>query len=62
MPFVKIEMFGGRTVDQKRTLVASVTEAVCTSIDCPPAAVWVSIEEKSKDNWGAAGQLLSDQR
>ncbi|MGC1488875.1 MAG: 2-hydroxymuconate tautomerase, partial [Albidovulum sp.] len=59
MPFVKIEMFAGRTTEQKAALVASVTAAVSQSIACPPEAVWISISENSKENWGSGGHLAS---
>ncbi|MCE8547899.1 2-hydroxymuconate tautomerase family protein [Ruegeria pomeroyi] len=60
MPYVKIEMLGGRDQQQKRALVASVTEAVCTSVGCNADAVWVVIDEKTTENWGAGGKLIAD--
>lgn len=55
MPFVSISMYKGRTNGQKERLIRSVTQAVSTSIDCPPEAVWIKIEDVDKENWGMSG-------
>lgn len=60
MPIVQIDMLEGRTVEQKRKLVAKVTEAIVESVDAAPETVTIIIREMSKQNLGKAGKLRSD--
>lgn len=55
MPIVKIAMWSGRDAALKAKLIKNVTETVCSTIGCPPAAVIVVIEDIPKENWGQAG-------
>ncbi|MFC2011078.1 2-hydroxymuconate tautomerase [Chloroflexota bacterium] len=60
MPFVIIEAFEGRTVEQKRGLVKDVTEAICKNFEVNPDAVSILIHELKRENLGKAGKLTSD--
>jgi 4-oxalocrotonate tautomerase len=60
MPIVKIELWKGRSKEQKRKLVGKVTSAVVDSVSCPAEAVQVVVAEIEKENWGIAGQLASE--
>ena len=60
MPDVQIQMFTGRTLDQKRDMVKKVTDAICDAIKCPPEVVHISITEISKENVAKAGKLMSE--
>jgi len=60
MPVVTIEMWEGRTPEQKKALVEAVTSAVAGAIGCPPEAVEVIIHEVPKVNWGIGGQIASE--
>jgi len=60
MPIVTIDLWEGRTVEQKREIVRAVTSAVANAAGCPPDAVWVVIRDVSKDNWGMGGKLASE--
>jgi len=62
MPVIHIHMFEGRTLDQKRKLVASVTDAVVKSLDSKPETVQILIHENPKTNVAAAGVLHSDKK
>jgi 4-oxalocrotonate tautomerase len=62
MPFVSIKIAAGRTTDQKRALVKSVTEAVASSIEVDPEKVWVQIDEFDNDNFATGGTLMIDKR
>jgi len=60
MPYVTVKMIEGRTTEQKRALVAEVTEAVAKTVNAPKENITVFIEEMSKENYGVAGTLFSD--
>ena len=60
MPFVSIKIAKGRTTDQKRALVDSVTRAVAASIEVDPRKVWVQIDEFELDNFAVDGRLMID--
>jgi 4-oxalocrotonate tautomerase len=62
MPIIHVNMFEGRTVDQKRKLVTSMTEAVVTSLGVKPEAVRIVIHDLPKTNIAAAGVLASDRK
>lgn len=60
MPIVRVEMFAGRSKEEKAKLSQAVTDAVVESTGASPAAVWVVIEDVKKDNWAFGGELASD--
>lgn len=60
MPVIKIEMWKGRTYEQKKKLIEKVTFATTESIDCPPESVQIIINEVEKENWGLAGKPASE--
>lgn len=62
MPIVQIHLIEGRTLEQKRKLVAEVTRAVVESVDAPPEAVKVILSEMSRDNYANAGVLVIDKK
>jgi 4-oxalocrotonate tautomerase len=59
MPLVKIDMWAGRTPEQKEKMIKKVTEAICESVGCPKESVWVVIEDVPKENWGISGEQCS---
>lgn len=60
MPVITVEMLQGRTVEQKRQLVKTITDAMVNIAKSPLDAVHVVIYEVPKENWGSAGVLHSD--
>jgi 4-oxalocrotonate tautomerase len=60
MPTIRIEMFEGRTPEQKRALVAAVTEACVKTIGASPESVDILLFDIAKQNWATAGELWSD--
>ncbi|GAA2585424.1 hypothetical protein GCM10010399_14310 [Dactylosporangium fulvum] len=60
MPTVKVEMFSGRTPQQKRDLVRLVTDAVAESLSVDPAGVRVQIVETERHHSAVGGVLRSD--
>jgi 4-oxalocrotonate tautomerase len=60
MPFVIVEMWQGRSVEQKRNLVKAITKAMVEEAACNPDHLHVVIHETPKDSWGRAGTLGID--
>jgi 4-oxalocrotonate tautomerase len=60
MPFVIVEMWQGRSVEQKRNLVKAITKAMVEEAGCKPDHLHVVIHETPKDSWGRAGTLGID--
>lgn len=59
MPIVRVEMWEGRSLDQKKELVEVLTRETSRVIGCDPSSVYVTLEEVKKEHWGAGGQLCS---
>jgi 4-oxalocrotonate tautomerase len=62
MPFVIVEFWEGRTVEQKRNLVRAITDAMIEHGGCKPEHLHVVIHETPKESWGRAGVLSSDRQ
>jgi 4-oxalocrotonate tautomerase len=60
MPVVTVQMFEGRTLDQKRKLVRAITDAMVEHAEARPDGLHVVLQEIPKENWGRAGVLGSD--
>ncbi|MBS0538526.1 MAG: 4-oxalocrotonate tautomerase [Proteobacteria bacterium] len=60
MPTIHVEMFEGRTLDQRRKLVKEITEGTCRALGCPADAVQIILTDIKKENWAEAGKLFSD--
>jgi len=60
MPIVQIELLEGRTLEQKRSLVEKVTQAIVESTGATPEAVSIIIRDMPKENYAKAGKLASD--
>jgi 4-oxalocrotonate tautomerase len=61
MPTINVQMFEGRTTEQKREFVKAVTDAACRTLDCSPASVDIIIQDVRREDWATGGQLWSDQ-
>ena len=60
MPTLRVEMFAGRTVEQKRALARELTEATVRALGVPASAVEVLFYDIPKQDWAVAGTLCSD--
>jgi 4-oxalocrotonate tautomerase len=60
MAVVTIKIAKGRTINQKRNLVKSLTDSVVSSLDIPSEWITVLIEEFDRENWSSGGELHSD--
>lgn len=59
MPIIRIELWAGRDKETKKKLIENVTRTVCDTIQCPPEAVIVVIEDIPKENWGQGGKAAA---
>jgi 4-oxalocrotonate tautomerase len=60
MPVVIVEMWAGRTVEQKKTLVKGIIEAFA-GIGTPAEAVHIIINDVPKQNWATGGKMASEE-
>ena len=59
MPVVIVEMWEGRTIEQKKQLVEGIT-SVFVNIGVHPEAVHIIIKDNPKHNWATGGKLASE--
>jgi len=62
MPTIRVEMFEGRTPEQKQALVKALTEAAVNTIGSSPEAVDVILYEIKKSDWASGGVLWSEKK
>lgn len=60
MPTINVQLFAGRTLEQKRAFVKAVTQATVLTLGATPESVDVIIHELKKEDWATAGQLWSE--
>jgi 4-oxalocrotonate tautomerase len=61
MPIVRIEMWTGRTVAQKKELARVITDAVVNIAHTTPEATIIVFEDVAKEDWAQAGLLASEE-
>jgi 4-oxalocrotonate tautomerase len=62
MPMIRVELFEGRTVEQKRAFAEAVTREAARTLGCEPSAVDIIFVDVRKHDWATAGKLWSDPR
>ncbi len=60
MPLVHINMFKGRTMDQRREMVKEVTNSIVKTLKCDKEAVRIVVNEIEKDDVSVGGVLYSE--
>ena len=60
MPLVTVDMWEGRTVEQKKLLVEGITSVMTDKLGIPPEAVTIMIRDVPKHNWATGGKLSSE--
>ena len=60
MPSIHVQLFAGRTVEQKRALAQALTEATVRTLGGSAEAVDVIFTDVQKHDWATGGQLWSD--
>ncbi|GGH60922.1 tautomerase [Comamonas phosphati] len=62
MPTYHIELFEGRTLEQKRKLVEEITRVTSEVLGSPPESVDIIITDVKRENWATGGKLWSEQQ
>ncbi|MBP2316623.1 tautomerase family protein [Azospirillum soli] len=60
MPFIHVMLTEGRSLDQKRDLIASFTRETVRAIGCNDSSVQIVITDVARTDWGSAGLNLED--
>jgi len=60
MPVVTVELWEGRTLEQKRKLVRAITDAMVEHAGAKPDSLHVILHEIPRENWAKGGVLGVD--
>jgi 4-oxalocrotonate tautomerase len=60
VPFVRIDWFPGRTLDQKREVMEVLTRELSRIARCRPETINVIFTEVEREDWGRNGKLFCD--
>ena len=60
MPTIHVELFAGRTLDQKRALAQALTDATVKTLGGSANSVDVIFRDVERHDWATGGQLWSD--
>ncbi|HWU97825.1 MAG TPA: 4-oxalocrotonate tautomerase [Oxalicibacterium sp.] len=60
MPTINVQLFEGRTLEQKRAFVKAVTEATVATLGSSAESVDILITELKREDWATGGKLWSD--
>lgn len=60
MPTIRVELFEGRTAEQKAALAKELTDACVRVLGGKPDGVDVLFFDVARHNWASGGQLWSD--
>ncbi|GAJ96730.1 4-oxalocrotonate tautomerase [Agrobacterium rhizogenes] len=59
MPWIRVDLSTGRTVEQKQKAAEAITDALVKFCNCTPESVSIVFNDVTADNWAFAGKLLS---
>ena len=60
MPTIRVELFEGRTVEQKRALAQALTEACVSTLGGSADSVDILFYDIARHDWATGGQLWRD--
>ena len=60
MPTYHIEMMEGRTIEQKKQLVAEITRVSVEILGGSPESVDILITDVKRENWATGGKLWTE--
>ena len=62
MPTIRVDMFEGRTAEQKRNLVKALTQACVDALGSKPESVDVLLFDVKPADWATGGVLWSEKK
>lgn len=62
MPTIHVELFEGRTPEQKKNLVKAITKAVVDTLGGKPESVDIILTDIKRENWATGGELWSEKK
>ena len=62
MPYVRVEITDGATVDQKMQLYVGITDLLVKVLNKNPEYTFIVIDEVDSDNWGHKGTSVAEIR
>ena len=63
MPYVNVKITReGATAEQKARLIAGITRLLADELGKNPQTTVVTIDEIDTDNWGVAGETVTERR
>jgi len=60
MPTINVQLFEGRTPEQKRAFVKALTEATVATLGGSPEAVDIILHDIKREDWATGGKLWSE--
>lgn len=60
MPMIRVEMYAGRTVEQKSAFAREVTDAFVRCCGGTPQSVQIVFVDVERSNWATSGRLASE--
>ncbi len=57
MPIITVDLFEGRTRQQREAFTKAVTDAAVQILKAPIDHTWVIFQDHKKSNWAIAGKL-----
>ena len=62
MPVIQVALTPGRSAEQKRDLITSLTRETVRSLGCAQSSVQIVLLEVGLDDWGSGGLTLAEKR
>jgi 4-oxalocrotonate tautomerase len=62
MPTIRVDLMEGRTPEQKKNLVAALTQAVVDTLGSKPESVDVLLFDVKPSDWATGGKLWSERK
>ena len=60
MPFIRVSLFAGKTLEQKKQITKGFTEVIAKALNISKDHVWVVFDEIPKENWTIGGTPCSE--
>ncbi len=60
MPYVNVQITRGATREQKKTIVADITNSLVNVLGKHPEHIHIVLQEIAEEDWGYAGMLTDD--